>query len=230
MRAYQDFAVLWDMDGVLVDSGPLHRRAWRMFLERKGLPFTDAIHTLGFGRTNEQVLPEFFGDQLSAAEIVRLSEEKEACFRDLVRQEGIPIVPGTLAWMDRFRQAGMRQALATSGCRANAELVVDLVGARPYLQAMVTAQDVARGKPYPDLFLQAAALLDVPPSRCLVIEDSVHGIRAAWAAQMRCLALATTHPADQISGCSLVIEDMDAFSWEAWERLFAAVPLFSPQT
>jgi beta-phosphoglucomutase len=230
MQTYQDLAVLWDMDGVLVDSGPLHRRAWRMFLERKGLPITDAIFTLGFGRPNDQVLPEFFGDQLSAAEIVRLSDEKDACYRELVMQEGIPIVPGVLAWMDRFGQAGIRQALATSGCRANAELIVDLVGARPYLQVMVTARDVTRGKPYPDLFLQAAALLDVSPSRCLVIEDSLHGIRAAQAAQMRCLALATTHPADQISGCGMVIEDMDAFSWEAWERLFAAAPLFSSQT
>jgi HAD superfamily hydrolase (TIGR01509 family) len=208
------------MDGVLVDSGDLHRRAWRVFLARKGKPITDEIFKLGFGRPNDQVLPGLFGRELSREQIVRLSGEKEACYRDLVTREGIQPTPGALSWLARFREAGVHQALATSGCRANADLIVDLTGARAFLEAIVTSEDVPRGKPHPDLFLRAAELLGVPPSRCLVIEDSAYGVQAARGAGIRCLALATTHPANQIDGADMVLDDMRAFSWAAWRQLF----------
>jgi beta-phosphoglucomutase len=217
----RDYAVLWDMDGVLVDSGDLHRRAWRVFLVRKGLPITDAIFKLGFGRPNEQVLPDFFGLDLTPAQLRRLSEEKEACYRDLVRQEGIETTPGVLSWLARFQEAGVQQALATSGCRPNVDLILELTGTASYFRAVVTPEDVQRGKPHPDLFLHAAELLGVLPVRCLVVEDSLHGIQAARSAGMRCLALATTHPASEIHGCDLVLPNLESFSWSTWHQLFA---------
>jgi beta-phosphoglucomutase len=218
---WSEYAVLWDMDGVLVDSGDLHRRAWRRFLAAQGRPASDEIFEQGFGRPNEQVLPAYFGD-LTEAEIRRLSEGKEACYRDLVRAEGAPSTPGALDWMARFAQAGMRQALATSGPRANAELIVERMGIRPYLSAIVTSEDVALGKPHPDVFLCTAARVGVPPSRCLVIEDSVHGVRAARAAGMRCLAIETTHAASELGDADLVLPDMRAFSWSLWRALFGS--------
>jgi HAD superfamily hydrolase (TIGR01509 family) len=214
-----EYAVLWDMDGVLVDSGDLHRRAWRRFLAAQGKPVSDEIFEQGFGRPNEQVLPAYFGD-LPETEIRRLSEEKEACYRDLVRAEGASSTPGALIWMARFARAGMLQAIATSGPRANAELIVERMGLRPYLSAIITSEDVARGKPHPDVFLCTAARIGIPPSRCLVIEDSVHGVRAARAAGMRCLAIETTHAANELGDADLVLPDMEAFSWMAWRRLF----------
>lgn len=218
-RQLEGYAVLWDMDGVLVDSGDLHRRAWRRFLAAQGQPVSDKIFERGFGRPNEQVLPAYFGD-LPKTEIRRLSEEKEACYRDLVRAEGASSTPGALAWMARFAQAGLRQALATSGCRANADLIVDRMGIRPHLSAVVTSEDVTRGKPHPDVFLRTAARVSVPPSHCLVIEDSVHGVQAACAAGMRCVAIKTTHAAGKLDGADLVLPDMRAFSWAAWRMLF----------
>ena len=215
-------AVLWDMDGVLIDSGPLHRRAWQLFLKRKGLDIGETIFTLGFGRPNTEVIPEFLGDRLGDAltpeRIAQLSDEKERCYRDLVRAQGVTPVPGVLDWLKRFSDAGIRQAVATSGCRANAELIVERLGAAPYLQAIVTAEDAPRGKPHPDLFLLAAERLSTLPSQCLVIEDSLHGIRAAQAAGMRCLALTTTHRATQLKA-SAILTDMAAFSWKLWQRL-----------
>jgi beta-phosphoglucomutase-like phosphatase (HAD superfamily) len=222
MNAYPRYAVLWDMDGVLVDSGELHRRAWRVFLARRGVPNDDRIHVLGFGRPNDQVLPDFFGHDLSGEQIQRLSDEKEACYREIVAQEGIASPPGVLSWMARFDEAGVHQALATSGCRANAEFILDLTGARRYMQAVVAAEDVHQGKPHPDLFLEAAERVGVPPTRCLVVEDSLHGIRAAQAAAMRCLALTTTHSEQELEGCDLVLASMESFSWHAWRRLFGA--------
>jgi len=236
VRVYRDYSVLWDMDGVLVDSGNLHRRAWRVFLARKGTytlvtprgyrsvsvnAITDELFRSGFGKPNTQVLPDFFGHDLPDEEIRALSDEKEACYRELIAQEGIEPTPGVRLWLQEFRDAGVRQALATSGCRANADLGVHLIGAEPYLEVVVTAEDVPRGKPYPDLFLRASELLGTPPSRCLVIEDSLPGVRAAQAAQMRCLALETTHPSDQIDGADLVLPDMRSFSWPLWQHLFA---------
>jgi beta-phosphoglucomutase len=213
------YAVLWDMDGVLVDSGELHRRAWRRFLAAQGKPVSDDIFEQGFGQPNEQVLPAYFGD-LTKGEIHRLSEEKETCYRDLVHAEGASATPGALDWVARFAQAGLRQAMATSGCRGNADLIVDRMGIRPYLSAIVTSEDVAQGKPHPDVFLYTAAQLGLPSSHCLVIEDSVHGVQAARAAGMRCIAIETTHPARELGEADLVLPDMRAFSWDAWQALF----------
>lgn len=213
------YAVLWDMDGVLVDSGALHRRAWRHFLERKGQPVSDAIFARGFGRPNEQVLPLYFPG-LTEEQVRRLSDEKEQCYRELVREEGVRTTPGVTDWLARFDEAGIRQALATSGCRANAELIVDLTGTRPYFAVLVASEDAPRGKPHPDVFLRTAALLGVPAGRCLVIEDSVHGVQAARAAGMRCVAVETTHARDEIQDADLVLPDMRAFSWRLWQNLF----------
>jgi HAD superfamily hydrolase (TIGR01509 family) len=179
----------------------------------------DTIFRLGFGRSNEEVLPDFFGQDLAPEQLRRLSAEKEQCYRDLVQQEGIRTVPGVVEWLVRFRQVGVRQALATSGCRANADLIAGLTGAGTHLDVVVTAEDVAHGKPEPDLFLRAAELLRVPPVHCLVVEDSLHGIEAARRAGMRCLGLATTHPADALHGCDRVLADMQAFSWAIWTEL-----------
>lgn len=219
MHEDEGYAVLWDMDGVLVDSGMLHRRAWRLFLEQRGLSIGDQVFALGFGRPNEEVLPDFFGPALSRVEIAQLSAEKEQCYRALVAQEGIHPTPGVLSWLDRFCEAGIHQAVATSGCRANADLALALIDAARYMQAIVTAEDVPRGKPEPDLFLKAAELLGIRPSRCLVIEDSMFGVQAAQRAGMHCLALATTHAADQIHGCDWVLPDMRSFSWDIWDHL-----------
>ncbi len=213
------FAVLWDMDGVLVDSGELHRRAWRTFLQQKGLHISDEIFQHGFGRPNEQVLPLYFPG-LDESQIRQMSFEKEAYYRKLVRQEGIYPTPGVLSWMARFHEAGIRQALATSGCRANATMIADLTGAQTYLAAIVAAEDVPRGKPHPDIFLHTAERLRLSTTRCLVVEDSRHGLQAARAAGMRCLALETTHPASELGDADRVIPTMRSFSWEMWEQLF----------
>jgi beta-phosphoglucomutase len=217
-RTTENCAVLWDMDGVLVDSAALHRRAWRVFLTQKGLTVTDEIFERGFGQPNEQVLPGYFPG-LTDPEIRLLSAEKEACYRKLVRQEGIYPIPGVLTWMDHFSRARIHQVLATSGCRANANMIADLTGARTYLTTIVAAEDISRGKPHPDVFVRAAEQVDVPPERCLVIEDSLHGVRAARAANMRCLALETTHSAAELGEADLVIRDMRIFTWETWHKL-----------
>jgi beta-phosphoglucomutase len=216
------YAVLWDMDGVLVDSAELHRRAWRIFLTQNNLTVGDEIFERGFGQPNEQVLPRYFPG-LSDQEIRQLSADKEACYRRLVRQEGIFPVPGVLVWMEKFQRAGIRQGMATSGCRANASMIVDLTGAGTYLTSVVAAEDVSRGKPHPDVFVRTSERVGVPPERCLVIEDSLHGIRAARAAGMRCLALETTHDASELGEADHVIRDMGQFSWETWHQLMGAL-------
>jgi HAD superfamily hydrolase (TIGR01509 family) len=216
------YGVLWDMDGVLVDSGDLHRRAWRIFLARQHKPVTDEAFERGFGQPNQAVLPIYFGEGLSAAEIAHLSDAKERCYRALVAEEGIAPTPGALDWLACFDEAGLRQALATSGCRANAELIVDRTSARRYFAAIVTADDVARGKPHPDLFMRAAAEIDVPPARCAVIEDSLHGIEAARRAGMPCLAIATTHSLDELAPADLALPDLRHLTWEAWRGLVEA--------
>lgn len=183
-----DYGVLWDVDGVVIDSAEQHRRAWEQLAAENGLPYSDAAFWASFGRRNADVIPAMFGVARPPERIGALAERKEALYRELVAEQGRAL-PGAVELMAALHAAGYRQALASSAPAANIRLIVDLLGLAPYLQATVSGESVARGKPAPDIFLAAARAVGVAPARCLVIEDAPAGVQAAHAAGMKCLAV-----------------------------------------
>lgn len=197
--------LIFDMDGVLIDSGPYHWRSWQQLAEENGLVASEALFQETFGRTNRYILPRFFGRPLSDAEIARYAERKEALYREIIRGTAQPM-PGLLPFIDRMRERGWRIAVGSSGPRENVELVLDLFALRSCVQGYTCAEDVTHGKPDPEVFLKAAERIGCAPARCVVVEDALPGLEAARAAGMKCVAITTTNPRARLSGADLVID------------------------
>ena len=185
-------ALIFDMDGVIVDSNPLHREAWTEFNRRHGLETTDAMLERMYGRRNDQIVRDFFGEGLPAEEVAARGAAKEELYRELVggRVEEI-LVPGLRAFLDRHQGAPM--AVASNAEPENVDFLLDRARLRPYFRAVVDGHQVRHPKPHPEIYQRAAALLDVAPSNCVVFEDSHTGIAAARAAGMRVIGICTTH-------------------------------------
>lgn len=177
-------AVLWDLDGTLVDTGELHWAAWVETLAAEGRPLAREQFLGTFGQRNASFLGAWLGPRAGAADIGRVGEAKEALFRRLIRERGCALLPGAREWLERLRRDGWRQAVASSAPRLNVEAMLDGAGIRDFFEATVAAEDVAIGKPDPQVFLTAAARLGVDPACCLVVEDAVAGIEGARRAGM----------------------------------------------
>ena len=206
-RASTAYAVLWDMDGVLVDTEPFHWEAWRRLSREAGFPMSYEDFRRTFGWRNEEILRELIGPNISDQRVAELGDRKEELYRDAVRGNVRPL-PGAMELLRKLREAGFRQAVASSAPKANIELILEELGIEGYFDAVLCDRDVERGKPDPQIFLRAAERLGVAPSRCLVIEDAVMGVRAAKRAGMACLAVTTTHPAEALSEADRVVASL----------------------
>jgi beta-phosphoglucomutase len=182
-------AVLWDLDGTLVDSGDYHWRSWRDTMAAEGQPLTYQQFLDSFGQRNDRILSGWLGADASPSLIARIGDAKEALYREFARSEGLVALPGAEQWVRRLHEDGWLQAIASSAPRANVEVMVEAVGIAGYLQALVAAEDVTIGKPDPQVFLTAAARLGVPAARCVVVEDAAAGIKAARAGGMRSIGV-----------------------------------------
>jgi beta-phosphoglucomutase len=180
--------VLWDVDGVIIDSAEQHRAAWEAVARLEGLPYSDEAFWPTFGMRNSDVIPRLYQVAGPPERIAALSERKEAIYRELLAQEARAL-PGATELMAALHVAGYRQALCSSAPERNIALIVELLGLGHWLEATVSGENVAHGKPAPDIFLAGAERLAVAPERCLVIEDAPAGVQAAHAAGMRCLAV-----------------------------------------
>lgn len=185
-------ALIFDMDGVIVDSNPLHREAWTKFNRRYGLETTDAMLERMYGRRNDQIVRDFFGGGLAPEEVAARGAAKEELYRELAsgRIEEI-LVPGLRPFLDRYRGAPL--AVASNAEPENVNFLLDRAGLRSYFRAVVDGQQVIHPKPHPEIYLRAAELLNIAPSNCVVFEDSLTGITAARAAGMRVIGVRTTH-------------------------------------
>lgn len=214
------WGVLWDLDGVLVDTRDLHYRTWKQLLGERGiaLSYEDFLST--FGMKNAEFIPFWLGRDLKPAEIEEISDTKEVRFRRSARGE-VKALPGVLSWLEQFQAWRFPQAVASSAEPDNIEMMVDELGIRRYFAAMVSAYTLP-GKPDPAVFLEAARRVGVPPKRCLVIEDSIAGIEAARRASMKCVAVTTSRPAAELGAASLVVERLDQLSRDQLPALLEA--------
>ncbi len=186
-------AAIWDMDGTLIDSGELHWLAWSAAMEREGRPISRAEFAATFGQRNDTILRGYFGESFSDSDVARVSDAKERHYRQLVREQGIVLLPGVADWLAWLQEAGWRQAIATAAPRANAEAILEVLGIAHFFAGIAAAEDVQRGKPDPQVFLMAAEHVGVEPARCVVLEDAPAGLEGARRAGMRCIGVRTNH-------------------------------------
>jgi beta-phosphoglucomutase len=209
-------AVLWDLDGTLVDSEEYHWRAWRDALAAEGVAISHGQFAETFGWRNDAIIPRWLPG-VSDADVVRIGDAKEAAYRRMVREQGLDPLPGVAACVCRLASEGWRQAVATSAPRENVHTVLEVTGLAACFQALVSAEDVRNGKPDPEVFLTAARRLDVPPARSIVVEDAPAGVEAAHRAGMRCIGVESGRKLN----ADLVVRSIDDLPADAFRTLLA---------
>ena len=191
-------AVVFDMDGVLVDSGAHHRDAWTAMCRDCGVTPPAEFWRLTIGRPAEEAVA-LLVDGIDRAEARRLADLKREHYTRLARR-GVVAVAGAGAFVETLARARVPRAVATSASRRDLERVLEALGLRRYLDVAVTADDVRRGKPHPEVYLRAADQLGVDATACVVFEDAIVGVHAARAAGMRVIGITTAHTADELLG------------------------------
>jgi HAD superfamily hydrolase (TIGR01509 family) len=199
-------AVIFDIDGVLVDSYQAHFKSWVHLYGELGVAYTEQSFAADFGRTSRDILRRTLGQELSDQEARDLDARKEAFYRDIVRED-FPAMDGAVDLLAALAAAGFRVAVGSSGPPENVSLALEKLG-RQWFAAAVTGDDVKRGKPDPQVFMLAAERLDVPPASCAVVEDAVHGIEAANRAGMTSIALSGTSTRAQLAAADLIVDSL----------------------
>ena len=200
-----DRAILWDLDGTIVDTNACHAYTWESVLNRYGFEFNRRVYAENFGRNNTSLLPAllgFFPDDNLMRNIV---EEKESLFRQIAAN-WITLVPGVMTWLKDARELNYRQAIASSAPHENINTMLAIMNLDGCFDATISGTDLP-AKPRPDVFLRAADVLGVFPQDCLVIEDAIAGVQGALEAGMSCVAVATTHPPEELDQADAVIQD-----------------------
>ncbi len=200
-------AVIFDWDGVVVDSSAHHERSWEVLAARRGLPLPADHFKRGFGKKNNVIIPDL-GWATTDAAVEELAREKEEIYRALVRKHGIEPLPGVSELLVALDAGQIPAAIGSSTERANLDLLLDLMDLRRFFRVIVSGGEVEHGKPDPSIFLLAARRLDVAPGDCLVIEDAHVGIEAAHRAGMPVLAVATTHPRSELGSADAAVESL----------------------
>jgi beta-phosphoglucomutase len=209
-------AVLWDVDGTLVDSSEYHWRSWRDALAAENFRLTREQFAASFGQRNDEILRGYFGAGLPAAQLQRVAGAKEADYRRLVREGGIELLPGVGRWLERLKTDGWLQAVASSAPRANLDAILGALRLADFFAAIVSAEDVTAGKPDPQVFLVAAERLCAPASACVVVEDAPAGTEAARRAGMRAVGVLTSHASLR---ADLVVRTLAELPSEAFDEL-----------
>jgi beta-phosphoglucomutase family hydrolase len=202
-------AVIFDWDGVVVDSSAHHERSWEILAAQRGLPLPADHFKRGFGKKNNVIIPDL-GWATDPADVAALAREKEEIYRDLVRQHGIEPLPGARELLVALQAADIPCAIGSSTERANLDCLLDLMDLRRFFGVIVSGEEVVHGKPDPSIFLLAAERLRCAPAECVVIEDALVGIEAARRAGIAVLAVATTEPASALIRADRVAPDLTA--------------------
>jgi len=213
-------AVIWDMDGVIVDTAPYHFSAWQEAFQKRGVKFTEEDFRRNFGQRNDTIIRNILGDGISQSELDTISEEKEEDFRKKVRQNIKPL-PGAIELMKLLIEHGFKMALASSAPIENIKIQTEGLGISDWFQSIISGKDVTEGKPSPQSFLLSAQRLGADPKNCVVIEDAVAGVTAAKRAGMRCLAVTNTHPKRNLMEADLVVDTLEAVAISDLEKLLS---------
>lgn len=207
-------AVLWDLDGTIVDSGELHWLAFQETMAAEGVALTYAEFASFFGWKNDRILRRLLGEDAAADHITRLGDLKEVRFRALAATHGVQALPGVIDWITRLREEGWKQSIASSAPRENIRAMLGALGLLDAFDAIVASEDVGAGKPDPEVFLTAAARVGATPATSIVVEDAAAGVEGARRAGMRVIGVVDpTLPAD------IVVAQLSDLPADAFDRL-----------
>ncbi|QDT63343.1 HAD family hydrolase [Calycomorphotria hydatis] len=214
-------AVIFDKDGVLVDSYGPHLESYKMLAAQAGGTFSDEAFAKWFGRTFRETMlsPDWPEKNLTDEEIERKDREKEELYRRLVAEK-FPAMPGAVELIESLHNAGFRLGLGSAGPRGNVDMAVREMGLDRWINVTVSSNDVARTKPDPEVYLKVAKTLGVEPKDCVVIEDSIHGVTAAKAAGMKCIRIISSgHSREQQTPADVMVDSLTELSPEFIDNL-----------
>ncbi|MDF1826029.1 MAG: HAD family phosphatase [Verrucomicrobiales bacterium] len=221
------FGVVFDLDGVIIDSHDQHKRSWFQLAEQLGLTLTKEQFKESFGMRNEMCIPDVFGwtTREETDRISELGDRKEEIYRTLLSEGGLSPLPGVVALVSSLNAAEIPMSLGSSTSRKNIEVCFATTGLAQFFGLNYTgAEDVSKGKPAPDVFLEAARKIERAPENCIVIEDAHVGLEAALSAGMKSIAVTTTHPRESFSdsGAALIVDSLEEISAATIEELLIA--------
>src|SRR5215471_4547304 len=189
MSEMKSAAVIWDMDGTLVDTAELHFQAWCETAAAMGKPFSRADFAATFGKRNPEIIRQLYGTSYSDTEIADWGARKEEHYKSAARK-GVELLPGVRPLLEGLHALGFKQAIGSSAPRGNLDLITDITRTLGFFETVVSMEDTQRGKPDPRVFLVAADRMAVAPGHCLVMEDAVAGVQAAKSGGMKCIGVA----------------------------------------
>ncbi len=208
MNEKNSVAVLWDMDGVIADTGDFHMRSWQAAFRERGITVTEADFQHVFGMKSDSILEYFLGRPAAPSEYKEIVTEKEIIFRKNYKDH-VKSFPGAVDLIKSLHESQIRQALVSSTPIENINLILGTLGVKDCFRAIISGGDVTEGKPSPQGYLLGAPRLEVSPSNCVVIEDAVVGVAAAKAGGMKCIAITNTNPADSLKAADLVVDSLE---------------------
>lgn len=213
---------IFDLDGTLVNNIAFHQKSWiELFRRYEWHVDVDEFMRATNGRHGREIIRDYFGVDTGDPENQRLNDEKESLYRELYAPHRCPSA-GLVELMDRADAAGIEMAVGTSAPPENVAFILDHLGIRQRFRAVVGTKDVVRGKPDPEVFLVAAARMNVDPGQCLVFEDALIGVEAARRAGMPCVALTTSLVASAFSAVPHVVASAATFAELEFEALLSA--------
>ena len=214
------WTAIFDWDGVILDSSRHHEESWERLGREEGRVLPEGHFLRGFGRRNIEIMRDLLGWSTDLAEIQRLSLRKEEWYREVVKEWGIEPLPGVQVWLERLEAAGIACGIGSSTEKKNVELGLGILGLERFFRTAVTAEDVQRGKPAPDVFLEVARRLGAEAGRCVVFEEAPAGVEAGRAAGMKVVGVTTTHPGGHLEGVDREVERLDELRVEELAEWF----------
>jgi HAD superfamily hydrolase (TIGR01509 family) len=200
------YAIIFDMDGVIVDSNPYHKIALRQFASMHGQELTEEqLREKIYGRTNKEWLINLLGP-LTPELIHRYTEEKEEIYRKLIKNEIQPVA-GLISFLEKLEEYGIPKAIGTSAPPSNVTFTLEGTGTSRFFKTILDETSITHGKPHPEIYLKVAAALGLPNGQCIVIEDSISGIHSGKLAGSRVVGITTTHPASEMTEADYFIDD-----------------------
>jgi HAD superfamily hydrolase (TIGR01509 family) len=215
------FGAIFDWDGVIIDSSWHHELSWEHLSKETGLPLPPGHFKQGFGMKNEFIIPNVLHWTNDPVEVQAFSLRKEELYRQIVMEHGIEALPGVVPWLETLRAATVPCAVGSSTHRANILTVLGVLGLETFFAAVVTGEDVAHGKPDPEVFLNGAARIAMAPASCVVFEDAFVGLEAAHRGGMKAVAVATTNPIESLTMADLAVHRLDELSLDRVSALWS---------
>jgi HAD superfamily hydrolase (TIGR01509 family) len=204
-------AIIFDLDGTLIDNNGFHLKTWKQYLEVSGKTMSDAEFNQHLnGRTNADAIKYIYGKDLSEEEVVKHTEDKEALYRILYKPFISP-VKGLIPFLEVLQRMNIPMAIATSGVQSNIDFFFDNIPVKKFFPIVVNSSHIKKGKPDPEIYLKTASILKVNPANCLVFEDAAVGLQSAKEAGMSVIALTTTQLKEDLKKADLIINDFDYF-------------------